>query len=135
MLLRVTSMILTLAAFGLADTLTLRDGRVVHGDYVGGDARHIKIAVGDRVDTFAVDDVDSLQFGSGDRRSSEQRRSSDAPRPAGFAQAPPPPAQTSGLQISGGRPITVRMMDSGKSEQARLGETFRAGVDEPVVVD
>src|SRR5579864_4663598 len=109
MLLRVTSMILTLAAFGLADTVTLRDGRVVRGEYVGGDARHIKIAVGDRVDTFAVDDVDSLQFGSGDRRSSEERRPSEAPRPSGFAQQPPSPAPVGGFQLSVGTPITVRM--------------------------
>jgi hypothetical protein len=34
-----------------------------------------------------------------------------------------------------GTSITVRMIDSMNSEQSRLGETFRASVDEPVMVD
>jgi hypothetical protein len=134
MLLRVTAVILAVAAFGLADTVTLRDGRVVRGEYVGGDARHIKIAVGDRVDTYAVDDVASLQFGSG----TGERRSSEVAPPTGFAQQPPrreEQARYNGYQIGVGTPITVRMIDAVNSEQARLGETFRASVDEPVVID
>ena len=131
MLLRLTAVILALAAYGLADTLTLRDGRVVRGEYIGGDARHVKMAVGDRVDTYAVDEVDSLQFGSG-------QRSQAAPRPAaaptGFAQQPAP-ANVGGLQLAIGTPITIRMIDGVNSEEARLGQTFHASVDEPVVVN
>lgn len=142
MLLRVTSLILAIAAFASADTLTLRSGRVVQGEYVGGDARHIRMAVGDRVDSYSVDDVDSLQFGGGgggERRSSEERRSPEAAPPTGFAQVPQArasaPAAAYGVQIPVGTPITVRMIDAVNSEQARLGETFRASVDEPVVID
>ncbi|HYL39373.1 MAG TPA: hypothetical protein VEV17_25870 [Bryobacteraceae bacterium] len=130
MLLRVTAVILALATFGLADTLTLRDGRVVRGEYIGGDARHVKMAVGDRVDTYAVDEVDSLQFGNG-------QRSQAAPPPAaptGFAQQPAP-SNVSGLQLAIGTPITIRMIDGVNSEEARLGQTFHASVDEPVVVN
>jgi len=145
MLLRVTTLILAVAAFGSADTLTLRSGRVVHGEYVGGDARHIKMAVGDRVDSYSVEDVDSLQFSLGQKLNSErsptyQDQAPPAPipppPPAGFAQQPPPPAPyADGLQIPGGTPITVRMIDAVNSEQSRLGQTFRASVDEPVVVN
>ena len=68
MLRRLTT--IALAAIGLccADTLTLRSGRVVTGQYLGGDARHIRMAIGDHVDTFDVEDVGDLQFG-GDTRS------------------------------------------------------------------
>jgi hypothetical protein len=139
MLLRVTTLILAMTAFVSADTLTLHNGRVIHGDYVGGDARHIKMAVGDRVDNYSVDEVESLQFGGGggERRSSEERRPSEAPSPTGFAQVPPAreTARAYGVQIPVGTPITVRMIDAVNSEQARLGETFRASVDEAVVVD
>ena len=145
MLLRVTTLIFAVAALGSADTLTLRSGRVVHGEYVGGDARHIKMAIGDRVDTYSIDDLDSLQFSLGQKLSSERAPvSSDQappapippPPPTGFAQQPPPPAPyASELQIPGGTPITVRMIDAVNSEQSRLGQTYRASVDEPVVVN
>jgi hypothetical protein len=47
---------------GFADTLTLKDGRVVTGTYLGGSARQIKMEVGDSIQTFDVDRVASLQF-------------------------------------------------------------------------
>lgn len=130
--------VLTVAAavLGYADTLTLRSGRVVHGDYIGGDARHVKFTVGDRVENFPVDDIDSLQFGGGPRT---EARPQEAPPPAAYSQqqAPPPPpaaAPAYGLQIATGTQITIRMIDAVNSEQTRLGQTFRASVDEPVIV-
>jgi len=119
------------AVLGYADTLTLRNGRVLHGDYIGGDARHIKFTVGDRVETYPVDDIDNLQFGGGQR--SEAPPPQAAPPQAGFAQQPSAPPDSGG-QIPTGTQITIRMIDSINSEQTRLGETFRASVDEPVMV-
>ena len=46
----------------LADTLTLRNGQVVQGTYMGGTERTIKMQVQDEVKTFDVVDVASLQF-------------------------------------------------------------------------
>lgn len=45
-----------------ADTLTLRDGQVVQGTYMGGTARTIKIQVDDTIKTYDVTDVATLQF-------------------------------------------------------------------------
>jgi len=146
MLLRVTTLLVALAAFLSADVLTLRSGRTVQGQYVGGDARHVKMEVGDRIETFSTDDVEDLRFGGGERISSEERRSlddrrsledrrpSENDRPTGFATQQPP-QNVSGLQIPIGTPITVRMIDAVDSEQVRLGQTFRASVDEPVTVN
>jgi hypothetical protein len=131
MLLRVTSLFIAIATFCSADSLTLRSGRVVHGQYLGGDARQIRLAVGDRVDTFDVGEVSNLQFGGGEKLSPERENS-------GFAQPAPPlrqQQQSAGYAIPIGTPITVRMIDGVDSEQTRLGQTFRASVDEPVLVD
>src|SRR5271168_2881056 len=70
MFLRVATVLLAIAALGAADTLTLRSGQVVRGQYVGGDARRIRMAVGDRVETYSVEDVAGLAFGGGQRLSS-----------------------------------------------------------------
>lgn len=132
MLLRVTTIVLALAAMCSADILTLRSGQVVRGEYLGGDARHVKMAVGDRVENYAIDDVQSLQFGGGQRLSEGGDRER---RDQGFAQqTPPPPQPATGMSIPVGTPITVRMIDAVDSEQTRLGQTFRASVDEPVMV-
>ena len=54
------SMILASAAY--ADTVTLRNGRTVVGSFLGGDARSIRVAVGDRVETYSLSDVANLSF-------------------------------------------------------------------------
>jgi len=146
MLLRVTTLVIAIATICSADSLTLRSGRVVHGQYLGGDARQIRMAVGDRIDTFDVGEISNLQFGGGERLSSERDNSGLAPAPPPPRQdqepprqerySPPPPQQNAyGAQIPNGTAITVRMIDGVDSEQTRLGQTFRASVDEPVIVD
>jgi hypothetical protein len=50
------------AAACAADTLTLRNGQVVHGTYMGGTARTVKMQVDDSVKTYDVTDVATLQF-------------------------------------------------------------------------
>lgn len=165
MIIRLTSVHLApvfLAVVGLcsADTLTLRDGRVINGEYIGGDARHIRMAIGDHVDTFDVDKVVNLQFGRdpnaapppppaaqgayqgqypGGNNQGFAQQPPPPPAPAqnqGFAQQPPPPPPAAaGLQIPSGTRVTVRMIDSVDSNTAHLGQTFRASIDEPILVN
>ncbi len=146
MLLRLATIGVVVLSLGSADTLTLRSGRAITGQYLGGDARHIRMAIGDHVDSFDVDDVADVQFGGGDARSTppppdrdrdrDRDRGRDQGRDQGFAQQPPPPqVPVSGVQIPTGTPITIRMIDSVDSNVARLGQTFRASVDEPVLVN
>ena len=142
MFVRVTTLVLAVAAIGSADTLTLRSGTVVNGEYLGGDARHVKMAVGDRVETYEVNDVSNLQFGGTSRPTADVRRDQDRDRDrnqdrdrdrGGFAtQAPPPDVR--GVQIPVGTLVTVRMIDPVDSEKTRLGQTFRCSVDEPVMI-
>jgi len=123
MFFRVSTILLAIAALGVADSLTLRSGQIVRGEYLGGDARHVKIAVGDRVETYSVEDVSDISFGSGQRMSSDSDR-----RDNGVREVPPTgqaPAAASGMIIPDGTSITVRMIDPVNSDQSRLGETFR----------
>jgi hypothetical protein len=139
MFLRISMVLLALAALGVADSLTLRSGQIVRGEYLGGDARHIKMAVGDRVETYSVEDVSDLFFGNGQRMSSDgDRRDNNDRRDNGVREVSPAaqaPAAVSGIVVPDGTSITVRMIDPVNSEQSRLGDTFRASVDEPVMVD
>ena len=158
MLLRLTTLAAVFISICCADTLTLRSGRVINGQYLGGDARHIRMAVGDHVDTFNVEDVGDIEF-SGDSRSSSPppppsdrdyrapapgptqnatQVPSPAPSQAPYLTQPAPQTATTpvaGIQIPSGTPITVRMIDSVDSKVAHLGQTFRASVDEPVLIN
>jgi len=127
MFLRVLTVLAVVMTFSWADTLTLRTGEVVRGQYLGGDARHVRMATGDQVQTYAIDDVTNLQFGG------EARSEGAPPREVGVRE--PPPAAPGDTMIPAGTTITVRMIDGVNSEQSRLGQTYRASVDEPVLLD
>ncbi|HEX8985841.1 MAG TPA: hypothetical protein VF767_10425 [Bryobacteraceae bacterium] len=148
-----------------ADTLTLRDGRTVEGQYLGGSARQIRWAVGDGVQTFDVTDIADLHFEAA-KTSAAQPAPKPAPaaqpavsQPTGSAQAetavarapePAPerqkilhvepavaaaaPAGATGIELPTGTAIVIRMIDAVDSKQARTGQTFRASVDEPVLL-
>jgi hypothetical protein len=99
------------------------------------------MAVGDRVDTYDIADVGDLEFsGNAGQASPNPPPNPASPDPGqnrsqGFAQQAPPPPPVTGIQIPTGTPITVRMIESVDSNVARLGQTFRASVDEPVSVN
>ena len=63
MKLSVLIMMLSGSAVLLCDQMTLKNGSVLDGSYLGGDARSIRFAVGDQVKTFQLNDVRSIGFG------------------------------------------------------------------------
>ena len=118
-----------LASLALADTVTFRDGHSVSGSFVGGDARSVRIAVGDRVETYSLGDITRISFG-------------DAPQaavaPPVLRTPPEPPAAPRQQLASAERTIptgtvfTIRMVDSVDSQRDTVGQTFKASMDEPV---
>ncbi len=123
-----------------ADTLILRNGRIVQGTYLGGSARQIRMAVGDRVETYDVSEVLRLEFEGAAATAGAPARTSAGPAEARVPMgrviqtAPGGPAAAP-KEIPAGTAIVVRMIDSVDSEKARPGQTFRASLDEPVVIN
>jgi hypothetical protein len=77
-----TWILLALAGGCLADTITLKNGQVIRGNYLGGSPREIKVEVGDRVQTFDVSEVSRIEFTSGQSSGGWQpAQSSDSDRP------------------------------------------------------
>lgn len=126
-----------LATMSLADTLTLRNGTTVQGTYAGGDTRSVRMLVGDRVQSFRVGEVTNLVFGdtgdqSGNYQAPPPQDNSGLQTQRAYEQPNPGAA---GMTIPAGTPIVVRMIDRVDSEVDRTGQTFRASVDEPVMVN
>jgi len=122
---RILTTFLLLAGFGLADTVTFRDGHTVNGSFLGGDARSIRVAVGDRVETYSLGEITRISFGETTQAVAPPvLRTPPAPRrEAAAADGPTIPARTV---------LTIRMVDSVDSERDRVGQTFKASLDEPV---
>jgi hypothetical protein len=136
---RLVSIFLLLAGLGLADTIALRDGRVVTGSYLGGDARSVKIAVGDHVDSYRVEEISTITF-DGDVSSAPPPAPTPTPAPYqrlpeqtdAVASAPPPAPAPQGVTLAAGTALTIRMIDSVDSQRDAVGKTFRASLDEPL---
>ena len=101
-----------------ADTVTLRDGRVITGIYLGGTARELKIEAGDQVKTLDVANVSRIEFGG-----AEERRGREVSPAVGS------------ILLPAGTKLVIRMIDGVDSERNSVGQTFAASLDEPVVID
>ncbi|HLJ16882.1 MAG TPA: hypothetical protein VKV15_20475 [Bryobacteraceae bacterium] len=177
---RFVALLCLFACLGFADTLTLKSGSTIHGTYLGGNSREVRMAVGDQVQTYQVGDISSIAFGSsGSWRQSDNSAAAPPPPPsappppgpaaaatapappqpppppAGAASTPPPPAadnpgilrpdpsynsapapaSATGPQLPAGTQLVIRMIDDVDSQRDHVGQTYRASIAEPVVLD
>jgi hypothetical protein len=78
------------ATAGWADTITMKDGRVFAGTYLGGTARQIRVDLGPEVRTLNISDVARIDFSGA---ASAPAQSSDPDRPI-LRRAPDPSQPT-----------------------------------------
>jgi hypothetical protein len=142
---------LALATAGFADTVTLKSGRVIHGTYLGGTARQLRVDTGDRVETLDVGDVARIEFGdfapapapardgSAEDRPRLRRAQPDSQptilRPDNDPPPAPAPPPRASVELPPGTNLVVRMIDPVDSETASVGQTFAASMDEPVMLN
>jgi hypothetical protein len=123
---------LVLAGLGFADTLELKDGRVLQGKYLGGTQAVLRFEVNGEVQTFPTHDVVALTF---------TRNSGSAPAAAPLAAAepapapsgPPPAAANSyaggDVTVPAGQSLLVRMIDGVDSAKNHVGDVFHASLE------
>ena len=152
-----------MAGIASADVLMLKDGQAITGKYVGGDETSVAFSSEGRVRTYPVGDVTSITFAttpaapaasssSGTPSYSSGRSSGPLPeadeppvlrrtRPAttttssASTSTAPATAAPRNVTIPAGTEITVRMIDGVDSSVNQIGETFRASLDEPIIVN
>jgi hypothetical protein len=143
---RVLALLSLLSMALSADTVTLKNGRIMNGTYLGGTAREVRLDMGDHVETIQVERISTLLFDNSSpapasapaadaappppppppaqapqQPASNYDRFNTNPQPAN--NAPPPPAvANTGVLVPQGTPLTVRMIDSVDSQKAQLGE-------------
>jgi hypothetical protein len=131
---------LAVASLLPADTLILRNGSTINGRFVSGDSHSIRFSTGSQVNTYDLTDIDNLRFEGAAPAPPVNAPAPPAPPAPPAASAPPPPppvanAQYGGITIPAGSDVSVRTIDSVDSERDRRGQTYRASIDQPVIVN
>jgi hypothetical protein len=131
-----TALGLLFAGAAMADTLELKDGRVLTGRFLGGTQALMRFSVNGEVQTFNVTEIVAVTFTSD---------YGNPPPPPPPAPAPPPPAQAAvapaqaapaqaapvGTQIviPAGQSMLVRMIDGVDSKTNNVGDIFHASLE------
>ena len=132
--------VFALTASAWADTLELKDGRLIQGKFVGGSEFNIRFAVNGKEEVFSTKDVLNISFNSTIGDSSQQGGTdaavgnSAAPE---TTQAPAPattPAPDDALTVPAGTRVLVRMIDGIDSTTNRVGDQFHASLESPITV-
>jgi hypothetical protein len=129
--------ILAAAALGLslvgaaaADTLELKDGRVLQGRYLGGTQAVLRFEVNGDLQTFNVTDIVALTFtGNSGATAAPAAAVPVAPRSA-YASA-----AGGTVTIPAGESLLVRMIDGVDSSKNHVGDIFHASLETDLTVN
>jgi hypothetical protein len=143
------------ASMAWADTLELKNGSLIKGNFLSGTATEISFQVGSTVQKYNVADVISLKFDS------EGEVSAPAPQPQSLlpddpgtvahgASVPAPPRSSlpddpatvahvevkpAYVTIPAGTRISVRTIDAIDSAENVVGDRFQAALQEPLMLE
>jgi hypothetical protein len=138
---------LLFAGMGFADTLELKDGRVLQGRYVGGTQAILRFEVNGDVQTFPTHDIVALTFTRGSGRGAAEPPPPPPPPNNPPSDNPPPdnpppnnPPDDRGAShgsaynggdftLPAGQPIMVRMIDGVDSSKNHVGDIFHASLE------
>ncbi|HET7910903.1 MAG TPA: hypothetical protein VFL49_02645, partial [Pseudolabrys sp.] len=106
-----------------ADRVKLKSGKVVEGMFVGADSKAVRILLDTgKVTEIGIDDAVSVEF--------TPRKPTPPPPP------PPNPAtQPKPVQVPSGTPINVRLTQGIDVDASKAGQSFKAIVDDPVMMN
>lgn len=106
-----------------ADRIKLKSGKVIEGIFVGADSKAVRILLDNgKVTEVGIDDAVSVEF--------------TARKPAPPPAPPPNPAtRPKPVQVPAGTMINVRLTQGIDVDASQTGQTFKAIVDDPVMMN
>lgn len=130
-LLTAIALALILAGVSAADTLELKNGKVVQGKYLGGTQAVLRFEVNGEVQAFSTNDVVALTFTG--RSGTAAPVAAPAPM-AAPAAAPVSNAAGGDVTIPAGQSLLVRMIDGVDSEKNHVGDAFHASLETDLTI-
>jgi hypothetical protein len=117
-----------------ADRIRLRSGKVVEGMFIGGDSKTVRVLLDNgSVTEVQLQDAAAVEF--------SPRKPPPPPPPPAPAAPPPAPAaaaaaapQPKPITVPAGTGINVRLTQAIDVDVSQAGQTFKAIVDDPVMI-
>jgi len=117
-----------------ADTLKMNDGTTVQGKYLGGTDSQITFYVNGNLQHFPVANVESITFGTQDSPApamSSSTNSQTTAAPVTYGNA----STSQNILVPAGTQLVIRMIDGVDSDRNKVGDTFQASLENPLVVN
>jgi len=135
-----------LASAAAADTLELKDGRVLQGKYLGGTQAILRFELNGEVQTFSTNDVVALTFTRGSNQpqaAAQPPASAPMPAPAPANNSSYAPQQNAGpnnpdsdsVTLPAGQSLLVRMIDGVDSSKNHVGDIFHGSLETDMTVN
>jgi len=120
-----------------ADTLELKDGRVLQGRFLGGTQALVRFSVNGEVQTFNVTEIVAVTFTNNYGAAAAALPSAPVAQNLAAAPAPAPaPVPTGGaVTVPAGQAMLVRMIDGVDSSKNHVGDIFHASLETDLVVN
>lgn len=126
----VLSILLLVGVIASADTLELKDGRVLKGKYVGGTQAVVRFEVNGDLQTFNTSEIVALTF------TGTATAQAPAPVPAAAHSAAHHSATPSGsVTLPAGQSLLIRMIDGVDSSKNHVGDVFHASLETDLTVN
>jgi len=130
---------IAVAAPAFADTVKLRSGKVVTGQFIGGDSKSVRVLLDSGiVSEVPLDQAVAVEFSPRKPPSpppAPPPPPAAKPAPAAAAAAPkpsPPPRKT--VTVPSGTALNVRLTEGIDVDATAAGQTFKEVVDDPVMI-
>ena len=112
-----------------ADRVKLRSGKVIEGMFLGADSKSVRVLLDSgEVSEIPIEQSLGVEF---DARKPPPRPAAPAPAPAAPKAAAKPPAM---VTVPSGTAINVRLTQAIDVDVSKAGQTFKAIVDDPVMI-
>jgi 3-oxoacyl-ACP reductase-like protein len=131
--------VLALGASLQADRVRLRSGKVIEGMFLGGDSKSVRVLLDSgAVSEARIEDVAGVEFSARKPvppapKPAPTPTPARAAAPAPAAAAPAPKVRTTA--VPAGTVINVRITQAIDVDASTTGQTFRAIVDDPVLIN
>jgi hypothetical protein len=112
-----------------ADRVRLRSGKVVEGMFIGGDSKTVRMLLDNgSVSEIRLEDTVAVEI------SARKPTPAPAPVPAAPAAAPVAAAPPRTVTVPAGTSLNVRLVQGIDVDVSQAGQTFKAVVDDPVMI-
>jgi hypothetical protein len=125
----VVVLVLGLSVSLSADRVRLRSGKFVEGMFMGGDSKSVRVLLDDgSVSEIPLEEAIGVDF------SARKPKPAPAPAPAPAPKAPAPAAAPKAVTVPAGTMLNVRLTQGIDVDASTAGQTFKAIVDDPVMI-